>query len=84
VITVVVVRQTDTDIYLFLCSKCESILQSHFGARRNKLQLVPILVCPSCKRIAGEWLTEQDRNNELTAFAAAGDMKDNSEKFEVT
>jgi hypothetical protein len=71
VITGVVVSRTDADSYLFFCGACHSVLQNHFGARRNKLQLVHILVCPSCKRIAGEWLTEKERNNELTAFAAS-------------
>jgi NMD protein affecting ribosome stability and mRNA decay len=70
VIKGVTVSRTETRTYLFLCGACHSVLQNNFGAQ-NKPQLVHILICPSCKHVAGEWLTEKERNHELTAYAAS-------------
>jgi hypothetical protein len=65
----VIVSPTDSGTYIFSCSKCHNVLQNDLGAQ-NQDQLIYVLVCSPCERIAGEWKTEQERDRALLEYAA--------------
>jgi hypothetical protein len=53
---------------VFVCRTCGVPPEHAFGAQ-NKAQLVYLLICPKCQKILGEWLTIQNREDELRDFA---------------
>ena len=59
---------TEKGTVVFVCGKCGIPPENAFGAQ-NKDQLVYLLICPRCQKTLGEWLTVQDRENELRDFA---------------
>ncbi len=52
----------------FVCSNCKVPGLAAMGAT-DKAQLRHLLVCPKCSIMMGEWLTIEDRDRELKAFA---------------
>ena len=52
----------------FLCQECKIPVNKGKGAQ-NSSQSTHLLVCPSCGKTLGEWLTEAMRNAELRALA---------------
>lgn len=53
----------------FICTKCQLPGMAALGAT-GKGELLHLLICPRCNTTMGEWLTIQEREEELKAFAS--------------
>jgi hypothetical protein len=53
----------------FVCPKCKVPGVAAMGAS-DKAELRHLLICPTCSLTLGEWLILEERDKELSAFAA--------------
>jgi hypothetical protein len=59
---------TANNTIVFVCGNCGIPPENAFGSQ-NKDQLVYLLNCPKCQKTLGEWVTIQNQEEELRAFA---------------
>ena len=60
--------KTTKGTVVFVCAKDGTCPDNMYGAT-DKAELVYVLMCSKCGRVLGEWMTIEDREKELRAFA---------------